>query len=362
MKKALFIDRDGTLVIEPPLDYQLDSLEKLTFYPQVFRFLGQIAREMDYELVMVTNQDGLGTDSFPEETFWPSHDKMLEAFENEGIIFKDIRVDRSFEKDNSPMRKPRTGMLTSYMKGDYDMANSFVIGDRETDIQLAENLGAKGIFLGEKSEKAVLSTKAWGEIYLYLKNYGRQASIYRNTNETKIAVELNLDGTGKAKVDTGLGFFDHMLEQIAKHGQMDLLLQVKGDLEIDEHHTIEDVAIALGEALKNALGKKAGIERYGYFLPMDDCQAKVGLDFGGRSWLVWDTKFNREMIGDVPTEMFFHFFKSLSDKAEMNLSIEAKGENEHHKIEAIFKAFARALKMAKSFNGEEGIPSTKGIL
>ncbi len=366
MKKALFIDRDGTLVIEPPVDYQLDSLEKLEFYPGVFRYLSQIAEELDYELVMVTNQDGLGTDSFPEDTFWPAHDKMLISLKNEGIEFDDILVDRSFPEDNAPTRKPRTGLLTKYMNGDYDLANSFVLGDRQTDVQLAENLGAKGIYISEEeyqNRALVLQTTSWKKIYEFLKGGERKASVTRKTNETDIQIDVNLDGTGQSNIQTGIAFFDHMLEQISKHGLIDLNIVVKGDLEVDEHHTIEDTAIALGEVFSEALGDKKGMERYGFCLPMDDCLAQVALDFGGRNWLVWEAEFRREMIGKMPTEMFVHFFKSFSDGARCNLNIKAEGTNEHHKIEGIFKAFAKAIKMAVKRDVNKMIlPSTKGML
>jgi len=362
MKKVLFIDRDGTLVIEPPVDYQLDSLEKLEFYPNVFQWLSRIAIALDYELVMVTNQDGLGTDSFPEDTFWPAQNKIIEAFKNEGIQFSEILIDKSFPSDNAPTRKPRTGLLNAYIYGEYDMANSYVIGDRQSDIGLANNLNANGIFIGEQNDEAALSTAKWSEIYQFLKAKPRQATVQRNTNETKIEVTVNLDGSGQSKLDTGIGFFDHMLEQIAKHGNIDLNVSVKGDLEIDEHHTIEDVAITLGETFSNVLGMKKGIERYGFLLPMDDCLVQVALDFGGRPWLVWDADFKREMIGEMPTEMFMHFFKSFTDAAKCNLNIKAEGGNEHHKIEAIFKAFAKAIKMAVSKTGNYSIPSTKGTL
>lgn len=362
MKKALFIDRDGTLVIEPPIDFQLDSLEKLEFYPKVFQYLSKIATELSYELVMVTNQDGLGTASFPEETFWPAQNKIIQAFQNEGVTFEEILVDRSFPEDNAPTRKPRTGLLTHYIKGDYDLENSFVIGDRETDIELAKNLGSQSIFIGESNRNANLSTTSWKEIYQFLKGQDRTARIERNTSETKITVEINLDGEGKSVISTGLGFFDHMLEQISKHGGVDLNVNVKGDLYVDEHHTMEDVAIALGEAFRAALGEKKGIARYGFLLPMDDCLAQVALDFGGRSWLVWEADFKREMIGGMPTEMFMHFFKSFSDGAQCNLNIKAEGTNEHHKIEAIFKGFARAIRMAIAQTTDFSIPSTKGIL
>lgn len=375
MKRALFIDRDGTLVIEPPVDYQLDSLEKLEFYPKVFRNLYFIRKQLDFEFVMVTNQDGLGTDSFPEDTFWPAHNKMLKTLEGEGIRFDDILIDRSFPEENSPNRKPRTGMLGRYLSGEYDLANSYVIGDRLTDMQLAVNLGAKGIWLRSDDSEAqqllmenpaispVLITDDWDRITEYLFAGERRATVRRTTKETDIFVEVNLDGHGRTEISTGLGFFDHMLDQIGKHSGMDLMVRVKGDLEVDEHHTIEDTAIALGEALSKALGDKRGIERYGYCLPMDDCLCSVALDFGGRPWLVWDAEFRREKVGDMPTEMFLHFFKSLSDAARMNLNIKAEGTNEHHKIEGIFKALARSIKMAirRDIYRFE-LPSTKGAL
>lgn len=375
MKRALFIDRDGTLVIEPPVDYQLDSLEKLEFYPKVFRNLYFIRKQLDFEFVMVTNQDGLGTSSFPEDTFWPAHNKMLKTLEGEGIVFDDMLIDRSFPEDNSPNRKPRTGMLGKYLAGEYDLANSYVIGDRLTDMELAANLGAKGIWLRPSDEEAdrllagnpslspVLITDDWDKITEYLFAGERRAVVQRTTKETDIYVEVNLDGNGKTAVSTGLGFFDHMLDQIGKHSGMDLVIRVKGDLNVDEHHTIEDTAIALGEALLKALGDKRGIERYGYSLPMDDCLCSVALDFGGRPWLVWDAEFRREMVGDMPTEMFLHFFKSLSDAARMNLNIKAEGTNEHHKIEGIFKALARSVKMAiRRDIYKYELPSTKGLL
>ena len=363
MKKVLFIDRDGTLVIEPPIDFQLDSLEKLEFYPKVFQYLSRIVTELDFELVMVTNQDGLGTDSFPENTFWPTQNKIIQAFENEGIVFSEIVIDVSFAEQNLPTRKPGIGLLKHYIKGNYDLENSFVIGDRMTDVQLAENLGSQSIYISsDADEKASLSTTSWQEIYKFLSQQPRTATVIRNTNETKIEVELNLDGSGKSSIQTGLGFFDHMLEQIAKHGNFDLNVDVKGDLYVDEHHTIEDVGIALGEVFAKALGSKKGIERYGFVLPMDDCLAQVALDFGGRSWLVWDANFTREKIGEMPTEMFSHFFKSFTDGAKCNLNIKCEGENEHHKIESIFKAFARTLKIAVKKDGSNSIPSTKGIL
>ena len=375
MKRALFIDRDGTLVIEPPVDYQLDSLEKLEFYPKVFRNLYFIRKQLDFEFVMVTNQDGLGTSSFPEDTFWPAHNKMLKTLEGEGIVFDDMLIDRSFPEDNSPNRKPRTGMLGKYLAGEYDLANSYVIGDRLTDMELAANLGAKGIWLRPSDEEAdrllagnpslspVLITDDWDKITEYLFAGERRAVVQRTTKETDIYVEVNLDGNGKTAVSTGLGFFDHMLDQIGKHSGMDLVIRVKGDLDVDEHHTIEDTAIALGEALLKALGDKRGIERYGYSLPMDDCLCSVALDFGGRPWLVWDAEFRREMVGDMPTEMCLHFFKSLSDAARMNLNIKAEGTNEHHKIEGIFKALARSVKMAiRRDIYKYELPSTKGLL
>ena len=377
-KRVLFIDRDGTLVLEPE-NYQLDSLTKLEFYPKVFQFLSKIAKELDFELAIVTNQDGLGTESFPEETFWPTQNFILKAFENEGITFDEIFIDRSFPEDNAPTRKPRTGMLTKYLNNpEYDLENSFVIGDRITDVELAKNLGSKAIFikneenlggneigtsLEELQNVITLQTNDWQKIYEFLKLEERTASIKRTTNETDIAITLNLDGTGKSNINTGISFFDHMLDQIARHGQMDLDIQVKGDLEVDEHHTIEDTAIALGEVFAKALGNKLGIERYGFCLPMDDCLAQVAIDFGGRNWLVWEAEFKREMIGQMPTEMFFHFFKSFTDGAKANLNIKAEGTNEHHKIEAIFKAFAKAIKVAVKRDTEKMIlPSTKGML
>ncbi len=369
-KKALFIDRDGTLVVEPPIDYQLDNLDKLEFYPKVFRNLYFIRKNLDFEFVMVANQDGLGTPSFPEDTFWPAHNKMLKTLDGEGIVFDDILIDKSFPEDNAPTRKPRTGMLGKYMTGDYDLEHSFVIGDRQTDVELAKNLGCKAIFMqdefvlpDELKDICVLQTTDWDVISEFLFAGERKAEVKRTTKETDIYIALNLDGKGHCQISTGLGFFDHMLEQIGKHSGMDLTIQVKGDLHVDEHHTIEDTAIALGEAIYKALGDKRGIERYGYSLPMDDCLCSVALDFGGRAWLVWDAEFHRERVGDMPTEMFLHFFKSLSDSAKMNLNIKAEGANEHHKIEGIFKALARALKMAKKrdiFNYE--LPSTKGVI
>lgn len=378
MKKVLFIDRDGTIVLEPE-NYQLDALEKIEFYPKAFQYLAKIANELDYELAMVTNQDGLGTDSFPEDTFWPTQNFILKAFENEGVLFDEIFVDRSFPEDNAPTRKPRTGMLTKYLDNpQYDLANSFVLGDRLTDVELAKNLGAKAIFMNmtdgigsneisskreELNDTIILQTTDWKRIYEFLKLEARSASITRKTNETDIFIDLNLDGTGKSKIETGIAFFDHMLDQISRHGQMDLEILVKGDLEVDEHHTIEDTAIALGEVFAKALGNKLGIERYGFCLPMDDCLAQVAIDFGGRNWLVWETEFKREMVGKMPTEMFYHFFKSFSDGAKANINIKAEGTNEHHKIEAIFKAFAKAIKVAVKRDTEKMIlPSTKGML
>ena len=371
-KKVLFIDRDGTLVIEQPVDYQLDAFEKLEFYPKVFRNLHFIRQKLNFEFVMVTNQDGLGTDSFPEDTFWPVHNLMLKSFENEGIVFDDICIDRSFPEDNAPTRKPRTGMLTRYLNNpEYDLTGSFVIGDRATDVELARNLGCKAILLQpdrsslteELKETCVLATTDCDRIAEFLFAGERTAEVRRTTNETDIYIRLDLDGNGTCDIHTGLGFFDHMLEQIGKHGGIDLTIQVKGDLQVDEHHTIEDTAIALGDCIRQALGDKRGIERYGFCLPMDDCLCSVALDFGGRPWLVWDADFHREKIGDMPTEMFLHFFKSLSDSARMNLNIKAEGQNEHHKIEGIFKALARSLKMAVRrdvYHYE--VPSSKGML
>ena len=378
MKKLLFIDRDGVLIEEPPVDFQVDSFEKLSFVPGVLSGLGKIARELDFELVMVTNQDGLGTDAYPEADFRGPHDLMLRTLAGEGIEFAAQCIDRTFPHENAPTRKPGTAMLTKYLNGDYDLSNSFVIGDRLTDMELAKNLGCRGIYMRnpqdpgkaevQAEETAILKvvaleTRNWEEIYAFLKLGDRTAKVKRTTKETDIDIELNLDGTGKCTIDTGLKFFDHMLEQIARHGALDMKIVVKGDLEVDEHHTMEDTAIALGECFHQALGAKLGLERYGFFLPMDDCTAKVGIDFGGRNWLVWKAKFTRERIGDVPTEMFMHFFKSFTDSARCNLFIKATGENEHHKIESIFKAFAKAIKMAKTRNANDAfLPSTKGVL
>lgn len=375
MKKILFIDRDGTLALEPE-NYQLDSFDKLIFYPGVFKSLGKISRELDFELVMVTNQDGLGTPSFPENTFWPTHRFLLKCFENEEIIFDDIYIDKSLPSDNAPTRKPGIGLLKKYINNkNYDLENSYVIGDRLTDMELALNLGAKGIFISN-DEKLVemeisenlnnsisLKTTKWNDIYSFLKLKQRVVTKKRVTNETKINLVLNLDGNGESDINTGIAFFDHMLNQIARHGNMDIKLSVHGDLEVDEHHTIEDTAIILGEAFYSALGEKIGIERYGFSLPMDDCLAQVSIDFGGRNWLVWEADFKREMIGKMPTEMFMHFFKSFSDGAKANINIKAEGSNEHHKIEAIFKAFAKAIKFAiKRDPNKMILPTTKGSL
>ena len=376
MKKILFIDRDGTLTLEPG-DYQVDAFEKLVFYPEVFRYLSNIARELDYELVMVTNQDGLGSDRFPEEEFWPYQNHLVKSFENEGVVFSKIFIDRTFPHDKADTRKPGTGMLTGYLDNpEYDLSASYVIGDRLTDMQLAKNLGAKGIFIDNNidlganevtdsalEETIALTTKSWEAIYHMLLLKERAVRMERNTNETKISIDLNLDGAGKSQIDTGIAFFDHMLDQLARHGGVDLNIKTEGDLEVDEHHTIEDTAIALGESFARALGDKKGIERYGFTLPMDESLAHVALDFGGRSWLVWEAEFKREMVGQMPTEMFYHFFKSFADGAKANLNIKAEGMNEHHKIESIFKGFAKAIKMAiKRDAGKMILPSTKGTL
>ena len=376
MKKVLFIDRDGTMTLEPS-DYQVDSFEKLIFYPSIFQYLGKIARELDYELVMVTNQDGLGTDSFPEEAFWPYQNHLVKTFANEGIIFSEIFIDRTFPEEQALTRKPGTGMLTAYLNNrNYDLSASYVIGDRLTDMELAKNLGAQGIFIDNNADLGAdevtdtnldqtiaLTTKSWEEIYRMLLIEKRAVRLERNTEETKISIKLNLDGSGKSKIDTGIAFFDHMLDQLARHGGVDLNIKTIGDLEVDEHHTIEDTAIALGETFAQALGDKKGIERYGFTLPMDDSLTQVALDFGGRSWLVWEAKFKREMVGQMPTEMFYHFFKSFADGAKANLNIKSEGTNEHHKIESIFKAFAKAIKMAIKRDANKMIlPSTKGIL
>ncbi len=376
-KKVLFIDRDGTIIKET-VDEQIDAFEKMIFYPKAFTYLGKIAQELDYELVMITNQDGLGTASFPEDTFWPVHNFIMKSFENEGVIFDKVFLDRTFPHENANTRKPGTGLLTEYFSDEYDLENSFVIGDRLTDMELAKNLGSKGIFINDNTNLGTreitsnqeelngyiaLESNDWQKIYEFLKLKDRVAEISRTTNETDIHIKLNLDGTGKSNISTGLDFFDHMLDQISRHGQMDLDISVKGDLEVDEHHTIEDTAIALGEVFAKALDNKLGIERYGFCLPMDDCLAQVAIDFGGRNWLVWEADFKREMIGKMPTEMFFHFFKSFTDGAKANLNIKAEGTNEHHKIEAIFKAFAKAIKVAVKRDPEKMIlPSTKGML
>jgi len=374
MKKVLFIDRDGTIIVEPPVTFQIDSLEKLEFLPYSISSLRKFSEQMDFELIMVTNQDGLGTKKYPKKAFDIVQKKMMTTLNNEGINFFAIHIDTSFEKDNSPNRKPRTGMLKKYMTGKYDLKNSFVIGDRITDLQLAKNLGAKAILIRNDLNKRmkvspefnsvlVLDAKNWNEIYQFFQAPSRKISHARKTKETDISIGLDLDGKGKSKISTGLAFFDHMLEQIAKHGNINLNISAKGDLHIDEHHTIEDVGIALGEAFSKALGDKRGIERYGFCLPMDDCLAQVALDFGGRNWIEWKAEFRREKIGEMPTEMFFHFFKSFSDSAKCNLNIKAEGTNEHHKIEAIFKAFAKAIKMAvKRDKDNMQLPSTKGIL
>jgi len=376
-KKVLFIDRDGTIIKET-IDEQIDGFEKMIFYPKCISYLSKIAKELDFELVMITNQDGLGTASFPEETFWPVHNFILKTYENEGVIFDNVFIDKTFPSDKAPTRKPGTGLLTSFFSAEYDLANSFVIGDRLTDVELAKNLGSKAIFINDNTNLGTseinskqeelnaciaLETNDWQKIYEFLKLENRTAFTFRKTNETEISIALNLDGTGKSNITTGIAFFDHMLDQIARHGQMDLDIEVKGDLQVDEHHTIEDTAIALGEVFAKALGNKLGIERYGFCLPMDDCLAQVAIDFGGRNWLVWEADFNREMIGQMPTEMFFHFFKSFTDGAKCNLNIKAEGMNEHHKIEAIFKAFAKSIKVAVKRDADKMIlPSTKGML
>lgn len=375
LKRVLFIDRDGTLIVEPPVDYQVDSLEKLELLPGMLRAMHFIATRLPFELVMVTNQDGLGTDSFPEATFWPAHNKMLRAMANEGITFDDIVIDRTFEHEHAPTRKPGTALLGRYMTGGYDLAGSYVIGDRLTDAMLAANLGCRAILIGNPEEllpcvkeagleaTVELVTPTWDTVPALLQGGTRRATVVRNTRETQISVTVDLDGSGITEISTGLGFFDHLLDQIGRHSGFDLRIKVRGDLYVDEHHTIEDTALALGQALRTALGDKRGIERYGFTLPMDDCLCTVALDLGGRPWLVWDAEFRREMIGDVPTEMFMHFFKSLSDSAAMNLFVRAEGTNEHHKIEGIFKALARALKAAvRRDPWHYTLPSTKGTL
>jgi imidazoleglycerol-phosphate dehydratase/histidinol-phosphatase len=363
-QKVLFIDRDGTIIVEPKDNFQVDSFEKLEFLPNAISALKKITEDTDFVLVMVTNQDGLGTKAFPEKTFWPVHNLMLDILSNENIIFQDIFIDKTFAKENAPTRKPNTGLLSKYLDTSvYDLENSFVLGDRLTDIQLAKNLGAKGILIGRSADTTdddklnqqalkpfiALKTDTWKNIATFLTKHNRTANIIRNTNETKINISLNLDGKGKSNIKTGLHFFDHMLEQLAKHSNCDIEIKVKGDLHIDEHHTIEDTAIALGEAFLKALGNKRGISRYGFLLPMDDVLAQVAIDFSGRSWLVWKAKFQREKVGDMPTEMFYHFWKSFSDAAKCNLNIKAEGDNEHHKIEAIFKAVAKSIKMASKY-------------
>ncbi|HNB38418.1 MAG TPA: bifunctional histidinol-phosphatase/imidazoleglycerol-phosphate dehydratase HisB [Chitinophagales bacterium] len=375
-QKVLFIDRDGTIIVEPKDNFQTDKFEKLAFLPNVISALKRIVNESNFKLVMVTNQDGLGTKSFPEKSFWGPHNLMLSILETEGVQFEDIYIDKTFAKDNAPTRKPNTGLLTKYLDtSKYDLENSLVIGDRLTDIQLAKNIGAKGILIGRSADttdddklnqKALkpfiaLKTNEWNKIADFICKPNRTASIQRNTNETQIQINLNLDGNGKSKIHTGLGFFDHMLEQLSRHSGCDLEIKVKGDLHIDEHHTIEDTAIALGEAFYQAIGDKRGINRYGFLLPMDDVLAQVAIDFSGRSWLVWKAKFSREKVGDMPTEMFYHFWKSFSDAAKCNLNIKAEGDNEHHKIEAIFKAVAKSIKMAIKKDGNE-LPTTKGLL
>lgn len=362
-EKVLFIDRDGTLIVEPPEDYQVDSFSKLEFVPGVFRWLSKISEELEYKLVMVTNQDGLGTSSFPFEDFVKPHEFMLKAFENENVVFSDILIDRSFEHEKKNTRKPQLGLLNEYVYGNYDIENSFVIGDRNSDIELAINLGCQGIYFKNKSnKKAVLNTTSWKEIYNFLLGQERKSYIQRQTKETTVHVGLNLDGSGNGKINTGLKFLDHMLDQVRRHALIDLDIDVKGDLEVDEHHTIEDLGLCLGSAFNEALGLKKGIERYGFLLPMDDALAQVAIDFGGRPQLVWLCDFSREYIGDVPTEMFKHFFKSFCDSSKANLNVQASGENEHHKIESIFKAFAKSIKMAKNKNAGFNIPSTKGVL
>ncbi|MFD1140014.1 bifunctional histidinol-phosphatase/imidazoleglycerol-phosphate dehydratase HisB [Larkinella insperata] len=374
MKKVLFIDRDGTIIFEPQPDQQVDSLEKLEYIPKVLSNLRKIAEETDFDLVMVTNQDGLGTAAFPEDTFWPAHQKMMKTLEGENIYFEAVHIDRTYPHENAPTRKPGIGMLTDYLTGAYNLPESYVIGDRLTDIQMAVNLNAKAILIAPKDptegmtdamhQALVLRTDDWDQIYELLKLPARIATVERKTNETQIYIELNLDGRGRADIQTGLGFFDHMLDQVARHSGADLTVRVKGDLHIDEHHTIEDTALALGEAYRRALGDKRGISRYGFLLPMDEALAQVGIDFSGRPWLVWDAEFRREKIGEMPTEMFYHFFKSFSDTALCNLNIKVEGQNEHHKIEAIFKAFAKAIKMAvkRDLKALDTLPSTKGVL
>ncbi|RZM27455.1 MAG: bifunctional histidinol-phosphatase/imidazoleglycerol-phosphate dehydratase HisB [Pedobacter sp.] len=377
MKKLLFIDRDGTLITEPE-DEQIDAFTKLVFYPKALYYLSKIAAELDFRLIMVTNQDGLGTESHPEINFWPVHNFIIDTFKGEGVLFDEVIIDKTFAHENAPTRKPNTGLLQHFLTEEYDLASSFVIGDRINDVVLAKNLGAKAVWLRNNDqlganemlgkaeslkEHIVLETSNWADIYTMLRAGTRTVTHERNTNETKISIALDLDGTGKAEISTGLNFFDHMLDQIARHGGIDLKITTKGDLHIDEHHTIEDTGIALGEAFAKAIGNKLGLERYGFCLPMDDCLAQAAIDFGGRPWIVWDAEFKRERVGDVPTEMFFHFFKSFTDAAKCNLNIKAEGDNEHHKIEAIFKAFAKAIKVAIKRDPEKLVlPSTKGVL
>ena len=373
-QKVLFIDRDGTLILEPPLTFQVDSLELLEFLPGVFRNLYNLRKLNVFQFVIVSNQDGLGTPANPMDKFELVQSKVLKSFTNEGIEFEDILIDPSRAEDDSPNRKPKTGMLTSYMQGNYDLENSYVIGDRMTDIELARNIGARGILIGGDDKKQELKDAGleefcamvaddWDAVYRFIRSDLRRAKVIRKTNETDIRVELALDGDGNSEISTGLGFLDHMLDQIARHGNFDLNIKVDGDLQVDEHHTIEDTALALGDAFLQAMGDKRGINRYGFTLPMDDCLASVTVDFGGRPWLVWEAEFSREMVGDVPTEMFLHFFKSFSDTAKANLNIKAEGTNEHHKIESIFKAFAKALSGAVAINAaSDKLPSTKGAL
>lgn len=364
MRPILFIDRDGTINHETE-DEQIDHIDKVSFLNDVFFYLRKIQAESNYLLVMVTNQDGLGSEAFPENTFWPAHNLIMRTLESQGIKFDAVHIDEHFPADNHPNRKPGTGMLSEYLKDDYDLKNSYVIGDRTTDIELADNIGCQGIHISDKSvSNASLTSNSWKEIYEFLILNPRQASVQRTTKETDIQIVVNLDGSGKTDISTGLGFFDHMLDQLGKHGGIDLSVKVQGDLHIDEHHTIEDTALALGECFLKALGDKKGINRYGFLLPMDDVLAQVAIDFGGRPWLMWEADFKREKIGEMPTEMFMHFFKSFSDTSKSNLNIKAEGDNEHHKIEGIFKAWAKAIKMAIHRNPDEmsSLPSTKGVL
>lgn len=362
MKKVLFIDRDGTILKEPE-DEQIDSFEKMSFLPGAITNLSKIARELDYEFVMVTNQDGLGTESFPEDTFRPVQNKMLEILKGEGVSFSEIFIDRTLPSEKAPTRKPGTAMLIKYLANGIDLDSSYVIGDRITDVQLAKNLGCRSILLKDDSESgADYSISSWNEIYNYLKKIPRRARVVRKTSETEIAIEINLDGSGKNSINTGLGFLDHMLVQIPRHANIDLFIEAKGDLHVDEHHLVEDIAIVLGDAFQKALGSKKGLERYGFVLPMDDCLAEVAIDFGGRQWLVWDVRLLKEKTGEISSEMFYHFFKSFSDSAKCNLNIKAEGTNEHHKTEAVFKAFARSIKAAIRQTDNYDLPSTKGSL